>query len=231
VLKYRKLRAILPHITNRLAMLLVNELFFSIQGESTFAGERCVFVRLTGCNLRCSYCDTAYAFTNGTPMSIDDICAKVSNYHCNLVEITGGEPLLQSETPELCCRLLENGYTVLVETNGSMDIRPLPPECIRIVDVKCPGSTSGESFNMHNLNTLTGCDQLKFVISDSNDFDWAVAFIERHRLVNRYTILFSPNTTSCSVEELAGWIVENNTQVRLGLQLHKIIWGDNARGR
>jgi len=231
VSKYPKLRAILPHITNRLAMLLVNELFFSIQGESTFAGERCVFVRLTGCNLRCSYCDTTYAFTNGTSMSIDDICAQVSSYHCNLVEITGGEPLLQPETPELCYRLLKNGYTVLVETNGSLDIRSLPPECIRIVDVKCPGSTTGESFDQHNLEAITGNDQLKFVISGSNDFEWAVAFIEHHRLANRCTIIFSPNTTLCSVQELAGWIVENNTPVRLGLQLHKIIWGNDAQGR
>jgi 7-carboxy-7-deazaguanine synthase len=211
-------------------MLLVNEIFYSIQGESTFAGERCSFVRLTGCNLRCSYCDTTYAFSKGIHLSIDDICAQLSTYHCNLVEITGGEPLLQSDTPALCCRLLESGYTVLVETNGSQDISLLPMGCIRIVDVKCPGSNTGDSFNMKNLNSLTSTDQLKFVISNIDDFEWASRLIAHHLLSSFFTVIFSPNTLSCSPRELANWIIENNTPVRLGLQIHTIIWGSNAQG-
>ena len=160
--------------------LNVCEIFKSIQGESTFSGSVCSFVRLTGCNLRCSYCDTTYAFTGGNEFTIEEIIQSVLKHQTRLVQITGGEPLIQKNTPELCKRFLELGYTVLVETNGSCDIGVIPPDCHRIVDVKCPDSGMGDSFLKSNLAMLTRKDELKYVISGKSDFDWALEHISEN---------------------------------------------------
>ncbi|NLD91624.1 MAG: radical SAM protein [Fibrobacter sp.] len=207
-------------------MLTVCEIFKSIQGESTYAGCVCTFVRLTGCNLDCSYCDTRYAFIEGTPMSVDTIMDSVDAHGVNLVELTGGEPLIQAASVKLCEALLQKGYTVLVETNGSLPIRLLPSGCVRIVDVKCPGSGCGDSFLLDNIDHLNTSDEVKFVISDNADFNWACNFINKYQLHTKTTILFSPCIGRIKPAELASWIVESNLPVRLGLQLHKFIWGD-----
>lgn len=211
-------------------MIEVCEIFKSIQGESTYAGEVCSFVRLAGCNIACSYCDTAYARQPGKPMSIKEICTVVESHGCFFVEVTGGEPLLQKETPQLCEQLLEMGATVLVETNGTLDISALPRAAIRIMDVKCPSSGVSDKFLTSNIDNLRSTDQSKFVVSDRTDFDWAKDFINRHSLFDRCVVLFSPNMKKCLPRNLAEWIVSDKLPVRLGLQLHKFIWGPDARG-
>ncbi len=212
------------HFLNK--TLNVCEIFKSIQGESTFAGEICSFVRLKGCNLSCVFCDTKYAFTEGTIQTVEQVFTTIKTHCTSLVEITGGEPLLQDNTPALCKKFLDNGYTVLVETNGSFSIDLLPAGCIRIIDVKCPGSGEEESFNKSNIEKLTNRDELKFVLSDKTDFNWAMDFIRKYELNKRATILFSPCMGKISLPDLAEWIIESNAPVRLNLQLHKIIWGD-----
>ena len=212
-------------------MLNVCEIFKSLQGESTYAGELCSFVRLSGCNLHCAYCDAAYARQPGVSMSIEACLAAVEALECGLVEITGGEPLLQPETPDLCGRLIDAGHTVLVETNGSLDIGKIPPACVRVVDVKCPGSGMESSFYMDNIELLASRDQVKFVISDSRDFDWSLDFVKLKNLLKRCTVIFSPNTNVLKPKELAEWIIQANVPVRFGLQIHKIIWGNDARGK
>lgn len=214
------MRPILSDILN------VCEMFKSIQGESTFAGEICSFVRLKGCNLSCVFCDTKYAFTEGTEQTIDQVFAAIKTHCTSLVEITGGEPLLQDGTPALCKKFLDNGYTVLVETNGSFAIDLLPAGCLRIVDVKCPGSGEEESFCISNIEKLTNRDELKFVLSDKTDFNWAMNFIHKYELHKRVTILFSPCMGKIALADLAAWIIESNAPVRLNLQLHKMIWGE-----
>jgi 7-carboxy-7-deazaguanine synthase len=212
-------------------MLSVCEVFKSIQGESTYAGELCSFVRLSGCNLHCAYCDTDFARQPGVSMTIQACLNAVEALGCRLVEITGGEPLLQPETPDLCGRLIDAGHTVLVETNGSLDIAKLPLACVRIVDVKCPGSGMESSFYPNNINVLNASDQLKFVISDARDFDWSLNILKSKDLLKRCVVIFSPNTNILKPKDLAEWIIKANVPVRLSLQLHKIIWGNNARGR
>jgi 7-carboxy-7-deazaguanine synthase len=212
-------------------MLSVYEIFKSIQGESTYAGELCSFVRLSGCNLHCTYCDTEYARQPGVSMTIEDCLHAVQALGCTLVEITGGEPLLQPETPDLCGKLIDAGNTVLVETNGSLDIAKLPSACVRIADVKCPGSGMEGSFFANNINALTRRDQVKFVISDVRDFDWSLDFVKSKNLLKRCIVIFSPNTNELKPKDLAEWIVKANVPVRLGLQLHKILWGNEARGK
>lgn len=207
-------------------MLRVCELFKSIQGESTYTGRLCSFVRLTGCNLRCRYCDTSYSLTGGDDLSITEIVRRVRAYGVPLVEITGGEPLLQAETPELCGRLLGEGYTVLVETNGSFDVSVLPPPVIRIVDVKCPSSGECGSFLEANYGLLRKTDECKFVLSDEEDFRWALGCVRDRRLYEQATVIFSPNIDMLGPATLAGWMVAENAPARLGIQLHKIIWGD-----
>lgn len=211
-----------PHTMNNLK---VCEIFKSIQGESTFAGSVCSFVRLSGCNLRCTYCDTRYAFSQGEEVQIDSIIESVKKHDTRLVEITGGEPLIQQHTPDLCKEFLQLGYTVMVETNGSCDISILPAGCHRIVDVKCPYSGVSNAFLSSNLDVLTNKDELKYVISNESDFDWALKHVLTHNLQN-ITILFSPNTNCISTSELASLILNKKAQVRLGVQLHKLIWGD-----
>src|ERR1700683_1233174 len=218
--------------------MVITEIFKSIQGEGTRAGLPCIFVRLTGCNLRCTWCDTAYAFYGGSRQTLDEILSRVSSLaqhngrRIPLVEITGGEPLLQPETPTLAQRLLAAGYTVMIETSGERPIHALPREVIKIVDVKCPDSGEPNTFNLSNLNALSPNDELKFVISTRRDFDFARDFIATHDLSSRVnTLLFSPAFPDpqgawpgLSSRELAEWIVAEALPVRLGLQLHKFIW-------
>lgn len=212
--------------------LQVNEIFFSIQGESSHAGRPCAFIRLTGCNLRCSYCDTAYAYEEGSWLEIPVIERQIRSFDCRLVEITGGEPLLQAETPELIRTLLDRNYTVLLETNGSREIGVVDERCLRIVDVKCPSSGESEKNRLENLAIITPNDEVKFVIGSREDFTYAKAIISAH-LSHRNRLkppLISPVFGRVSPESLARWILEDHLDVRLQIQLHKVIWGAEKRG-
>jgi 7-carboxy-7-deazaguanine synthase len=212
--------------------LLVNEIFFSIQGESSHAGRPCAFIRLAGCNLRCSYCDTRYAYEEGSAQEISDIERQISSFGCHLVEITGGEPLLQTGTPELIRTLLDHGCTVLLETNGSLDIGCIDERCARIVDVKCPSSGESAKNRLENLALVTPNDEVKFVVGDRKDFDYAKGVIATH-LSRRDRLkppLISPVFGRMNPEILARWILEDHLDVRLQIQLHKVIWGAEKRG-
>jgi 7-carboxy-7-deazaguanine synthase len=212
-------------------MLTVNEIFHSIQGESTRAGDRCVFVRLTGCDLRCSWCDTPYAFHEGRRMSIDDVVSAVEGYECRLVEITGGEPLLQEGVYELMDRLLAAGHTVMLETGGHRPIDRVPATVVKIVDIKCPGS--GESGKNHwgNLDRLAAHDEVKFVLADRADYEFARDVIERRQLASRAAaLLFSPVHGTLDPKILSEWVIADRLPVRVQLQLHKFIWTPDTRG-
>jgi 7-carboxy-7-deazaguanine synthase len=212
-------------------VLTINEIFHSIQGESTHSGRPCVFVRLTACDLRCSWCDTPYAFTEGTKMSVDDVVDRVCGFGCNLVELTGGEPLLQRDVYPLMDRLLESGQTVMVETGGHLSIASVPASAIRIVDVKCPGSGESSRNHWENLGLLTPRDEVKFVIRDRADYDFARDVVANNHLVERTAaVLFSPVHGVLSPKELAEWILADRLAVRLQLQAHKYIWGADVRG-
>lgn len=211
-------------------MLRITEIYRSIQGEGRHAGYPCIFVRLTGCNLRCSWCDTEYGYNGGKDYSIDEILKKVSSYNTNLVEITGGEPLLQEETPKLVDLLLENGYTVLIETAGSINISCVSDKAVRIVDMKCPGSGMLEKNLYKNLELVTDKDEVKFVIKDRVDFDWAVNLIKEHDLENKTQLLISPVYGEMDKEKLTEWLLESGINARLQVQLHKIIWGPDKTG-
>ena len=212
-------------------MLTINEIFHSIQGESTHTGRPCVFVRLTACDLRCSWCDTPYAFTEGRKLTIDDVVAEVDRYGCELVEITGGEPLLQRDVYPLMHRLLESGRTVMLETGGHLSISEVPPQVIRIVDVKCPGSGESENNHWANLDLLTKHDEVKFVIKDRADYEFARGVVGKHDLPARaQAVLFSPVHGVLPAKDLAAWILEDKLPVRLQLQAHKYIWGADVRG-
>ena len=213
-------------------MLTVNEIFYSIQGESTFAGWPCVFIRLTGCNLRCQYCDTRYAYDQGEDMALDVLVAKVEDFDCNLVEVTGGEPLLQDSTPSLISALIRNRHTLLLETNGSQDISTVDSRCIRIVDIKCPSSGMERATYWKNLEYLTVQDQLKFVIANREDYIYAKTVLS-NLLVKRnekLVVNLSPVFNEIELKELATWILEDKLRARLHIQLHKYIWGENAKG-
>lgn len=212
--------------------LTVNEIFYSIQGESSFAGRRCVFVRLTGCNLRCVYCDTRYAYEGGQQMTLEEVLRAVRSHSCPLVEVTGGEPLIQEDTPRLVELLAGRGFTVLVETNGSLDIRRLGERCVRIVDVKCPSSGESDRNDVKNLNRLRHNDELKFVIGDSEDYAFAVETVRGlpERFRQRGIIHFSPAFDRMVPKVLAEWILRDRLRVRLHLQLHKLIWSPTQRG-
>ena len=209
--------------------LTVNEIFYSIQGESTYMGLPCVFVRLTACNLRCSYCDTEYAFYEGRPMTISEIVRQVNSFECDLVEITGGEPLLQPEAHTLIRELIGNNKKVLLETGGSLDISPVPRETVIILDIKTPGSKMEHKNLWSNLDRLKTSDQIKFVVCDRTDYEWSRHVIREHRLDERFQVLISPVHGS-DLRGIAGWILEDHLKVRLQLQLHKYIWGAEARG-
>jgi 7-carboxy-7-deazaguanine synthase len=212
-------------------MLTINEIFHSIQGESTYAGAPCVFVRLTACDLRCSWCDTPYAFAAGIKRTIAEVVAEVMAFGCPLVEITGGEPLLQDDVYPLMAELRHRGLTVLLETGGHISVDRVPEGVVKIIDVKCPGS--GESARNHwpNLDLLAPADQVKFVIKDRADYDFARDAVIRHALPAKCSaVLFSPVHDALLPPELASWILADRLAVRLQLQMHKYIWGPHARG-
>ena len=211
--------------------LIVNEIFNSIQGESLCAGLPCTFIRLTGCNLRCSYCDTAYAYEEGATLTITDVIDKVSDYECPLVEITGGEPLIQSETPLLITNLIEKGYEVLLETNGTIDLSRINERCIKIVDIKCPGSGESGKNCLDNLDRLNTKDQIKFVITDREDYEFA-KYIIKHipAWFLRENMLLSPVSGKMAFSDLAKWILEDKLIARFHIQLHKIIWPNIDKG-
>jgi 7-carboxy-7-deazaguanine synthase len=235
-------------------MLTISEIFRSIQGEGTRAGLPCIFVRLTGCNLRCTWCDTAYAFHGGTKMSVEEVLARVdelsavsapgnaaeagNGHKLSLVELTGGEPLLQSEVVPLSQQLLDHGYHVMIETSGERPVDVLPQEVIKIVDVKCPDSGEPDTFHMGNLDALDAKDEIKFVISTRRDYEFARDFTRKHNLASRvHQVIFSPVHADpqgawpgMNSQDLVEWILADGLPVRLGLQLHKFIWHPATRG-
>lgn len=210
--------------------LRVNEIFYSIQGESTHAGLPCTFVRLTACPLRCTWCDTEYAFYEGRDMTREEILERVRFYRCPTVEVTGGEPLAQPGAAALLRALADEGYTVLLETAGSHPIEGVDPRVRIVLDVKCPGSGMMEHNLWGNLERLKDRDEVKFVVGDRRDYEWAREVLETHGLPARCTVLFSPVFGVLRPEELADWILEDRLEVRLQLQLHKYIWSPAARG-
>lgn len=210
--------------------LTVNEIFYSIQGESLYSGLPCVFVRLTGCNLRCRYCDTRYAYNDGGKMAIARILDRVSSYDCMLTTVTGGEPLLQEDTPLLINALSDLGCQVLLETNGSLDIGCVDDRCIRIVDIKCPSSGESDKNDWNNLNRLNEHDQIKFVIGDFADFEFARTLVPKISRIPGENILFSSAAGKLTPDVLAEWILKAHLKIRLQLQLHKILWPDIDRG-
>jgi 7-carboxy-7-deazaguanine synthase len=206
--------------------LLINEIFYSIQGESSYSGRPCAFVRLTACNLRCVYCDTAYAFNEGRWMTVEAVLAETLEYPTSLVEITGGEPLLQKAIHPLISRLLDAGKEVLIETGGSVDISEVDPRAVLIYDIKCPDSGMVEKNRWDNLGLLRDRDEVKFVISSREDYDWAKQVMSERRLTSGRTILFSATWHQLAPDQLAHWILEDRLPVRLQVQLHKILWGE-----
>jgi 7-carboxy-7-deazaguanine synthase len=209
----------------------VCEMFASIQGESSYAGLPCAFIRLSGCNLRCSYCDTKYSYDEGTEMSVEEIIKHIGSFGVNLVEITGGEPLMQvQETSALAMRLLDAGYEVLVETNGSLSIKDLDKRTTIILDVKTPGSGMSAKMDFLNFDHIKQKDEIKFVICDRKDYDWTKDIISRHGLKRRCTLLFSPVAGVLAPSRLAEWILKDRLDVRLNLQIHKFIFGSDERG-
>ena len=212
-------------------MLTVNEIFYSIQGESTRAGLPCVFVRLTACDLRCSWCDTAYAFFEGRKMTVDEVVAEVERYDCMLVEVTGGEPLLQDDVYDLMQRLLAAGRTVMLETGGHRSIARVPTEVMKVVDVKCPGSGEADKNDWTNLDRLADHDEVKFVVKDRMDYEFARDVINRHGLAGRTAaVLLSPVHGVLDPRTLSEWILADHLPVRLQLQVHKIVWAPETRG-
>ena len=203
----------------------ITEIFHSIQGESSHAGRPCAFIRLTGCNLRCRWCDSEYTFTGGEKMSIDDVMSRVGAYGCKLVEVTGGEPLAQSESFDLIERLCDDGYEVLIETSGSIDVTPVDHRATLILDIKCPGSGEVEKNRWSNLDQLKPRDEIKFVIADRDDYDWARRTIEERNLT-RWTILFSPVWGELELKPLAEWMLADRVPARLQTQMHRHIWGE-----
>ena len=208
----------------------ITEIFHSIQGESSYVGQPCVFVRLTGCPLRCTWCDTEYSFYGGTDISFEEILAKVKSYGCPLVEVTGGEPLAQPEAIPLISRLCDAGYRVLVETSGAIDIAPVDERAHVILDVKCPGSGMTDRMHWANLSRLTMKDEAKFVLIDRKDYDWARNVIAQYDLVNRCALLMSPVFGSLEPRLLVEWVLADRLPVRFQMQVHKLIWAPDMRG-
>lgn len=206
----------------------INEIFYSIQGESTFSGMPTVFVRTTGCHLRCSWCDTEYAFEEGKELSIDEVIHQVEAFGCSLVEVTGGEPLLQKETFILMKILLDKGFTLLLETSGALPVREVDPRVRMIMDVKCPGSGMSDRMVWENLSLLKKGDELKFVIADAEDYEWAKGILAQWK--PKQEVIFSPAFGLQDPQKLAEWILADRLPVRLQLQLHKQIWSPETRG-
>ena len=212
-------------------VLLVNEIFFSLQGESTYAGLPCTFVRLTGCNLRCSYCDTPYAYEEGTSMPVEEVLDLVRPRVGHLVEITGGEPLLQAATPLLIEKLLQRGHKVLVETNGSLDLSRLPPEAVCVLDMKCPSSGMSDRMDRGNLRRLRARDEVKFVIGDQQDYRWAKSCLEDLPRPTANPLLFSAAWPRLEPRLLAEWILADELPVRLQVPLQRVLWPEARRGK
>ena len=212
-------------------MLTVNEIFYSVQGESTYAGRPCVFVRLTACDLRCSWCDTPYAFHEGGKQSVEHVLEQVGRFACPLVEVTGGEPLLQEDVYPLMQRLLDDGRTVLLETGGHRSTARVPDRVVTVLDVKCPGSGESEKNDWSNLDRLRPHDEVKFVVKDRADYEYAREVIARHRLSGRVNAIhLSPVHDVMHPRTLSEWVLEDNLPVRVQLQLHKYIWDPATRG-
>jgi 7-carboxy-7-deazaguanine synthase len=211
-------------------VLTVNEVFFSIQGEGTRAGQPCVFVRLTGCPLRCTWCDTAYAFHEGTKRSEADVLAEIERYPCRLVELTGGEPLSQPAALPFVTTLADAGWQVLVETSGHVLLEGLDRRAVAIMDVKAPGSGESHRMEWRNLELLAGKDEVKFVIADRRDYEWSRELVRERSLIDRCPVLFSPVHGQLQPGELARWILEDGLPVRLQVQLHKYLWPGVERG-
>jgi 7-carboxy-7-deazaguanine synthase len=211
-------------------VLTVNEIFFSIQGEGTRAGQPCVFVRLTGCPLRCTWCDTAYAFNEGERRSEEDILSRIADYPCRLVELTGGEPLAQGAAFPFVTRLADEGWQVLIETSGHVLLEGLDPRAVAIMDVKTPGSAETHRMEWRNLELLRPTDELKFVIKDRADYEWSRGLIRERNLADRCPILFSPVHGVLDPGDLANWILADGLAVRLQVQLHKYLWPGVMRG-
>ncbi len=208
----------------------ITEIFHSIQGESSYAGQPCVFVRLTGCPLRCTWCDTEYAFYGGQECSVDEVLERVGSFGCRLVEITGGEPLAQPESFVLVTKLCDAGYTVLIETSGAMDIAAADQRAHVILDVKCPGSGMTDRMYWPNLGKLTMKDEAKFVLADRQDYDWAREILSRYQLTERCVVLFSPVFGRLEPRQLAEWVLADRLPVLFQLQIHKFIWAPDMRG-
>ena len=210
--------------------LKVNEIYYSIQGESTHVGRPCIFIRLTYCNLRCTYCDTEYAFYEGKDIEIPEIMAEIKQWNCNLVEVTGGEPLFQDECIYLLNELMNQNYEVLLETGGSLSISDVPIEIVRIVDFKCPSSGMEKKNLWSIVNDLQPHDEVKFVIGDREDFDWAKEMLNKYSLNEKCSILFSPTFGKIDPSLIVEWILEGDIPVRMQLQMHKHIWESERKG-
>ncbi len=209
----------------------VCEIFYSLQGESSFVGLPCIFIRLSGCNLNCSWCDTAYATDEAMAMNFDNILKKVTAYNCNLIEVTGGEPLMQKNTPALITLLIKNKYQVLLETNGSKSIQNIHPDCIKVLDIKCPSSNESDSFLSENINFLSPKDEIKFVIASRQDYEFAKTIIEdKLSKISPKKIHLSPVWGAITPKTICEWMIEENLPARLSLQQHKIIWDPSQRG-
>jgi len=211
-------------------MIKVNEIYFSIQGESSKAGLPCVFVRLTYCNLRCSYCDTEYAFFEGKYLSIEEVVSEVKKYNCQLVEITGGEPLVQNESLLLMKSLADDGFEVMIETGGSLPIKEIDPRVMIIMDLKCPSSGMLKKNLYENIDCLKPTDEVKFVLGSKEDYDWAKQTIGNYRLTEKSAVLFSVVFGKLEPVKVVNWILEDNLSVRFQLQMHKFIWEPAAKG-
>jgi 7-carboxy-7-deazaguanine synthase len=217
-------------LRRKASRLRINEIFYSLQGESTLAGRPCVLVRLTGCQMRCRWCDTAYAFYEGGWRDLEDILVEVERHGCPLVEVTGGEPLLQPACVELLRALCDRGYEVLLETGGGLDIGVVDPRVRRIVDIKCPGSGESSNNRWDNLELLTPRDEVKMVLANRADYLWAREVVARHGLLDRCSVHLSPVWGELEPATLAAWVLEDRFAVRVQLQLHKLLWGASTRG-
>ena len=211
-------------------MLKINEIYASIQGESSHTGLPCVFIRLTGCNLRCSWCDTAYAFYDGKNLTVEETLQKVETFGLPLVEITGGEPLLQEDVYPLMEALLKKGYRVMLETSGALPIDKVPEKVIKILDIKCPGSGEEKKNHLENLKFLSPHDEVKFVLLDRADYEWSRDLLRKYDLAPSTQVLFSPVYDKLNLKDLSQWIVKDRLAVRLQTQLHKVIWSKDAIG-
>ncbi len=211
-------------------MLKINEIYASIQGESSHTGLPCVFIRLTGCNLRCSWCDTAYAFYDGKNLTVEETLQKVETFGLPLVEITGGEPLLQEDVYPLMETLLKKGYRVMLETSGALPIDKVPEKVIKILDIKCPGSGEEKKNHLENLKFLSPHDEVKFVLLDRADYEWSRDMLRKYDMVPSKQVLFSPVYDKLNLKDLSQWILKDRLAVRLQTQLHKVIWSKDAIG-